>query len=171
MADTCLDATHPSLADAQPDDAVKYVKIYSVEEASRITGVPEIEIIDSVRTGWVRTYFSSDAEPSFPVPYVGKVVRHRSLIRIAEDELEQIHVDLDHRWQHLDYLADEPDQETAIHHLKQALLAWYGAALDDPENREAAGVVRCLKVFACRFGLREDGSVEESPPASLKAVA
>jgi hypothetical protein len=170
MTDLSLNEVEPGDA-GPPEVETEYVKVYTVEEASRITGVPVVEIVDSVRTGAVRTYVGSTAEPAFPVPFTNASVRHRSLIRITEDELEFIHVDLDHRWQYLDCLESDRDPRMARGFLQDALIAWYGAALDDPGNREAAGVIRCLKAFAGHLGLREDGTAEDDGPVQLKVVA
>ena len=169
MTDLTLNTVPPTEAE-QKDGAPRYVKFYTVEQAAEITGVPEVEIVDSVRTGAIKTYVGSTAEPTFPVPFTGEVVRHRSLIRFTEDELEEIHINLDHRWQYLTCLEADPDPDMARGYLQDALLAWYGAALDDPNDREAAGVIRCLKAFAGHLGLREDGTVI-TPSGPVKLVA
>lgn len=146
------------------------MRIYTVEEAAEITGVSEGDILDAVRTGQLSAYHAM--EPSFSVPYTDKSVRHRSYIGISADELDSIHPDLDHRWNLLALLADAGDEDEALHWIEGALLAWYGAVLDDPSDREAAGVVQGLEAFAGYLGLKKDGKRWDRPGATpLPAAA
>jgi hypothetical protein len=145
------------------------MRIYTVEEASEITGVSATDILDAVRTGQLSAYGAM--EPSFPVPYTDKRVRHRSYIGISADELDSIHPDLDHRWQCLAWLESVEDENDALHYVEQGLLAWYGAVLDDPNDREAAGVIQGLTAFASYLGLRQDGTRDRSEAAPLRAAA
>lgn len=146
------------------------MRIYTVGEAAEIAGVSDGDVLDAVRTGELSCY--TDTEPSFPVPYTRKCIRHRSLIGIAGDVLDFIHPDLEHRWQLLSSLADAENEDDARDYVERALLAWYGAALDDPSNREAAGVIECLTSFAGYLGLMRDGTVRKrSQEPALAAVA
>lgn len=146
------------------------MRIYTVEEAAEITGVSETDILDAVRTGQLWAYGAM--EPSFPVPYTDKIVRHRSCIGISADELDSIHPDLDHRWTFLALLGQTSTEDEALSLIEDALLSWYGAALDDPGDREAAGVIQGLEAFAGYLGLRRDGTLLRQPEATpLRAAA
>ncbi len=145
------------------------MRIYTVEEAAEIIGVSQGNILDATRTGELVSYF--DTEPSFPVPYTDKSIRHRSLIGISADALDSIHPDLEHRWQLLSSLSDVEDEDDARHYVERALLAWYGAALDDPSDREAAGVIECLTSFAGYLGLKRDGTMRKRSQGPTLAAA
>jgi hypothetical protein len=148
------------------------MRIYTVEEAAQIAVLNETDILDLVRAGELPSY--TDAEPSFPVPYTRyNNVTHRSLIGISAESLSTINdLELEHRWQVLLRVGDAEDEDEARAYVQRALVLWYGAALDDPKDREAAGVIQGLEVFAGYLGLMRDGTIHKRPGATtLSAVA
>ncbi|WP_439544996.1 hypothetical protein [Sandarakinorhabdus sp.] len=136
------------------------MRIYTVKEAAEIRCVPEIEIIDAIRTGEIKATDAGSMGPSFPAPFTTNRIRHRDHLRISADELDQIHPDLCHRWQLLSCLGVAEKQD-ALDLLKAALTAWYGAALDDPNDREAWGVIDVLESWAMFMGAQSNGTIVE----------
>lgn len=149
------------------------MRIYKIEEAAEITNVSENDIVDAVRMGELSSYV--EMEPSFIIPYTAKSIRHRNLMRICADEIEAILLDFSPNRREIlvEFAAAEKSDggEELRDLIQRALLAWYGAVLDDPEDREAAGIIQGLAAVASFLGLREDGSLVETGVSKLRVAA